>query len=78
MFAEYKANRPPTPEDIILSVPYVKRLLEAMCIPVLEVAGFEADDVIGTLAKKGAAKGYSINEFSISLFINVMDLRTNR
>lgn len=60
MFAEYKANRPPTPEDIILSVPYVKRLLEAMCIPVLEVAGFEADDVIGTLAKKGAAKGYSV------------------
>ena len=57
---EYKANRPPTPEDIKLSVPYVKRLLEAMCIPVLEVAGFEADDVIGTLAKRGAAAGYSV------------------
>ena len=42
---DYKANRPPTPEDIKLSVPYVKRLLEAMCIPILEVAGYEADDV---------------------------------
>ena len=60
MFPEYKANRPPTPEDIKLSVPYVKRLLEAMCIPILEVAGFEADDVIGTLAKKGAAAGYDV------------------
>ena len=57
---DYKANRPPTPEDIKLSVPYVKRLLEAMCIPVLEVTGFEADDVIGTLAKRGAEAGYSV------------------
>ena len=60
MFPEYKANRPPTPEDIKLSVPYVKRLLEAMCIPILEVPGFEADDVIGTLAKRGAAAGYDV------------------
>ena len=60
IFPEYKANRPPTPEDIKLSVPYVKRLLEAMCIPILEVAGFEADDVIGTLAKRGAAAGYDV------------------
>lgn len=60
VFAEYKANRPPTPEDIKLSVPYVKRLLEAMNIPILEVAGFEADDVIGTLAKRGAEAGYSV------------------
>lgn len=60
IFPEYKANRPPTPEDIKLSVPYVKRLLDAMCIPVLEVAGYEADDVIGTLAKKGADAGYDV------------------
>ena len=60
IFPEYKANRPPTPEDIKISVPYVKRLLEAMCIPTLEVAGFEADDVIGTLAKQGAKAGYSV------------------
>ena len=60
MFPEYKANRPPTPEDIKLSVPYVKRLLEAMCIPILEVQGFEADDVIGTHAKRGAEAGYAV------------------
>ncbi|MBP3547795.1 MAG: DNA polymerase I [Alistipes sp.] len=60
VFPEYKANRPPTPEDIKLSVPYVKRLLEAMNIPILEVAGYEADDVIGTLAKRGAEAGYSV------------------
>ena len=60
LFEEYKANRPPTPEDIKLSVPYVKRLLEAMCIPILEVADFEADDVIGTLAKRGATAGYEV------------------
>lgn len=57
---EYKANRPPTPEDIKLSVPYVKRIVEAMCIPILEVPGFEADDVIGTLAMKGMAAGYDV------------------
>ncbi len=60
IFPEYKANRPPTPEDIKISVPYVKRLVEAMCIPVLEVKGFEADDVIGTLAKLGSKAGYEV------------------
>ena len=60
LFPEYRANRPDTPEDIIESVPYIKRLLEAMCIPVLEVDNFEADDVIGTLAFKGAEAGYEV------------------
>ncbi len=60
IFPEYKANRTETPEDIILSVPYVKRVLEAMCIPILEVAGYEADDVIGTLSQKGADAGYEV------------------
>ncbi len=60
MFEQYKANRPQTPEDIIQSVPYVKRIVEAMCIPILEVEGYEADDVIGTLAFKGAAAGYEV------------------
>ena len=60
IFADYKANRSETPEDIILSVPYVKRVLEAMCIPILEVAGYEADDVIGTLSQKGADAGYDV------------------
>lgn len=60
MFEQYKANRPETPEDIIKSVPYVKRIVEAMCIPILEVEGYEADDVIGTLAFKGAEAGYEV------------------
>lgn len=49
-FPPYKAQRQETPEDIKLSVPYIKRVLEAMNIPVLQADGFEADDVIGTLA----------------------------
>ncbi len=60
IFPAYKANRSETPEDIILSVPYVKELVEAMCIPVLEVKGYEADDVIGTLSAKGEAAGYRV------------------
>lgn len=60
IFPEYKANRPATPEDIIASVPYVKRIIEAMCIPILEVEGFEADDVIGTLAHLGSQAGYDV------------------
>ena len=60
MFPEYKANRPETPEDIIASVPYLRRLLKAMRIPVFEIEGFEADDVIGTLAHKASAEGYEV------------------
>ena len=60
IFPEYKANRSETPEDIIRSVPYVKRVLEAMCIPILEVEGYEADDVIGTLSQKGVEAGYDV------------------
>ncbi|HIW66466.1 MAG TPA: DNA polymerase I [Candidatus Alistipes intestinipullorum] len=60
IFPEYKANRAETPEDILLSVPYVKRILEAMCIPILEVEGYEADDVIGTLSQKGVEAGYDV------------------
>ena len=60
IFPEYKANRSETPEDILLSVPYVKRVLEAMCIPILEVEGYEADDVIGTLSQKGVEAGYAV------------------
>ncbi len=60
LFPEYKANRTETPEDILLSVPYVKRVLEAMCIPILEVEGYEADDVIGTLSQQGVRAGYDV------------------
>ncbi len=56
----YKANRESTPEDITLAVPYIKRVLEAMHIPVIEVPGYEADDVIGTLSMKAAKAGYEV------------------
>lgn len=56
-FEGYKAERPPTPEDIRLAIPYIKRILEAYRIPVIEVMGYEADDVIGTLAKMAQSKG---------------------
>lgn len=56
-YAQYKAQREETPEDIRLSVPVIKDILKAMNIPVLQVDGYEADDVIGTLALKAGAKG---------------------
>lgn len=58
-YPDYKANRDATPEDIKLSVPYIKRLIHAFRIPVLELPGYEADDVIGTLAKKAEREGYT-------------------
>ena len=60
LFADYKANRPATPEDIIASVPFLCRLLDAMRIPVFEVEGYEADDVIGTLAHRASAAGCEV------------------
>ena len=57
LYKEYKAQREETPEVIRESVPIIKQVLEAYRIPVLEVAGFEADDVIGTLSKKADEKG---------------------
>jgi DNA polymerase-1 len=59
MFSDYKANRNETPEDIKKSVPYIKKLLEAYQIPVIDCPGFEADDVIGTLAKKATGMGFT-------------------
>ncbi|MDR0509641.1 MAG: DNA polymerase I [Rikenellaceae bacterium] len=60
LYPQYKANRQETPDDITLSVPYIKQALEAMRIPILEAAGFEADDVIGTLAKRASSAGYQV------------------
>ncbi|MDX2413594.1 MAG: DNA polymerase I [Bacteroidales bacterium] len=57
MYKEYKANRDATPEDIKLSVPYIKSLIKAFNIPIYEVPGFEADDVIGTLSWKASDAG---------------------
>lgn len=56
-YAQYKAQREETPEDIRRSVPIIKDILKAMRIPVLEAEGFEADDVIGTLARKAGSEG---------------------
>ncbi len=58
-FPEYKANRDATPEDIKLSVPYIKQFIEAMNIPVIVKDGFEADDVIGTLSNKASKAGFT-------------------
>ena len=59
-YEQYKAQRPETPEDIRKAVPVIKQILEAMNIPVLEVPGFEADDVIGTLSKQGETAGFEV------------------
>ncbi len=58
IFPEYKANRDETPEAIKIAVPYIEKILEAMHIPIIVKEGFEADDVIGTLAKKAEKEGY--------------------
>ncbi|WP_289287225.1 DNA polymerase I [uncultured Duncaniella sp.] len=57
-YPDYKAQRDKQPEDITASVPYIKRILEAYRIPVIEIPGFEADDVIGTLAVRAAKEGF--------------------
>jgi DNA polymerase I len=58
MYTAYKATRDETPEDIKKAVPYIKRLIEAYKIPVIQCPGYEADDVIGTLARKASEKGF--------------------
>ena len=59
-FADYKGERPSTPEDIKLSVPIIKEIIAAYNIPVIMKEGFEADDVIGTMATRAAAEGYTV------------------
>ena len=56
LFAQYKAQRPPMPEDLSVQLPYVRRMCEAMRLPILEFPGYEADDVIGSLAAQAAKK----------------------
>ena len=60
LYTEYKANRDETPEAIKIAVPYIQQILHAMHIPVVEKAGFEADDIIGTLAKQAEKEGYKV------------------
>lgn len=59
-FAEYKANRSETPPDLLEQIPWIRKTLEALRIPVIESAGFEADDVIGTLARKAVEDGVEV------------------
>lgn len=60
MYQEYKAHRDETPEAIKIAVPYIQQLLRAMHIPIIEVAGFEADDLIGTIAKQAEKQNYKV------------------
>jgi len=59
-FVKYKANREKQPEDIKDNVPWIKKVIKGFNIPILELDGFEADDVIGTFAKKAAGKGFEV------------------
>jgi DNA polymerase-1 len=59
-FADYKANRQETPEDILLAVPDIKRIIQGFNIPIIETDGYEADDVVGTLAKQAEQAGYEV------------------
>jgi len=60
MYTEYKANREETPEPISLAIPYIQELLKAMHIPVVVKEGYEADDIIGTLAKQAEKEGFQV------------------
>jgi DNA polymerase-1 len=59
-YEAYKAQREAQPEDITVAIPLVKKLLEAMCIPILVLDGFEADDIIGTIAKEASREGFEV------------------
>ena len=60
MYADYKANRPPMPEDLRLQIEPLLKIVEAMGVPILREPGVEADDVIGTLARQGRAAGLDV------------------
>ncbi|HON20839.1 MAG TPA: 5'-3' exonuclease H3TH domain-containing protein, partial [Bacteroidales bacterium] len=59
-FADYKANRESTPEDIVQSLPYIRAIIEAFQIPILELMGYEADDIIGTIAKRAEKENFKV------------------
>ena len=73
-YAGYKANRAETPPDLLQQLPYIRRALEAFRIPILSYEGFEADDVIGTLARRLSALGHSV--FVVSSDKDMMQLVT--
>ena len=60
MYKPYKANRDAQPEDISIAMPYIKQIVEAFRIPIIEVAGYEADDTIGTIAKQAEKEDFNV------------------
>ncbi len=60
IYKEYKANRPPMPEDLSVQIPYIKKITKGFNLPVIEMPGFEADDLIGTCAHTAEKKGFSV------------------
>ena len=60
LFDDYKANRPPMPEDLVVQLPYIKQVIQGFNLPMVEMPGFEADDLIGTLAGYWQARGHPI------------------
>ncbi len=60
MFDAYKANRPPMPDDLQLQIPYIKEVVKALNIPIVEKTGFEADDLIGTYARLAEEQGFTV------------------
>ncbi|MBF0451963.1 MAG: DNA polymerase I [Candidatus Magnetomorum sp.] len=57
-YPQYKANRPPMPEDLAMQIPYIRKVVEGFNIPIIEMQGFEADDLIATLAKQAETEGF--------------------
>jgi len=72
----YKANRSEMPEDLVQQVPYIRQALEAYRIPILEQRGFEADDLIGTLARKASAENYLV--YVVSSYKDMLQLVTDK
>ena len=60
MYDAYKANRPPMPKDLVAQIPYIKQVVEGMNIPSLEVPGYEADDIIGSITRVATEKGFRV------------------
>jgi len=60
LFSDYKAQRPPMPDDLSIQIPFVRRMCEAMRLPIIEVPGYEADDVIGALARQSASRDVDV------------------
>jgi DNA polymerase I len=75
-YGGYKANRAEMPGDLVQQIPYIRRALEAYRIPILQLEGYEADDVIGTLARKAAAESYSV--FVVSSDKDMLQLVNDR